>query len=81
MKLVSSCELNGWNESASRIIVYALESEEERNELEETSEKEILDLLGYYEEGNVAPGAVYHMYDTHITSNHFIVEEIVALNV
>lgn len=81
MKLVSQCELNGWDDGASRIIVYALESEEERNELEETDEEDILDLLGYYEERNVAPGAVYHRYRTHITYYHFIVEEIVALNV
>lgn len=83
MKKIYESPLNGWDESAERLHVYALESEEEYWDLKEMSHVEkceyfdVCDDSGYY----VAPGAIYHTYAFHIHSNHAVVREYVAYNV
>ena len=83
MKKICESPFNGWGESAERIYVYALRSEDERDYLNEMSHEErceyfdVCDQSGYY----VAPGALYHTYAFHIHSNHVVVREYVAYNV
>lgn len=83
MKKIYESPLNGWDESAERIHVYALESDDEYWEFNEMTHEErceyfnVFDQTGY----DVMPGAMYKTYDFNLTGNHIIVCETVAYNV
>jgi len=83
MKKVYESPLNGWDESAERIRVYALESDDEYWDFEDMTHEErceyfnVFDQTGY----DVMPGAIYKTYDFNLTSNHIIMRETVAYNV
>lgn len=83
MERIYESPLNGWDESAERIYVYALESDDEYWELNEMSHEEkceyfnVFDQTGYF----VMPGAIYHTYAFSLYSTHIIVREYVAYNV
>ena len=82
MKKIYESPLNGWNESAERIHIYALESEEEYWELKEMSQYELQEHFGMYEPCyGVLPGAMYSTYEFEVTSNHVFIAETVAYNV
>ena len=81
MKKIYESPLNGWSESAERIHIYALESEEEYWEISEMRFDHRCEMCNVSEEYNVAPGAQYHRYDFYLEGNHLIMVETVALNV
>ena len=84
MKKIFESELNGWDESAERIHVYAREYEKDDEfymYLEHMDHDEKCDAFGFYEEHNVAPGTMYHRYEFDITSTHVVIYETVAINV
>lgn len=83
MKRIYDSPLNGWDESAERIYVYALSEHDDWYELKDMTHDELCDLFDVYEEPDyaVAPGGLYHRYDFEITSTHVIVVEKIALNV
>lgn len=83
MKMIYESPLNGWDESAERIYVYELESDDEFWELYEMTFKEkcdyfrVFDQTGYF----VEPGAKYYTYSFVVECNHVIMIETVAYNV
>ena len=83
MQKVFESALHGWDESAEKVYVYALESDEEYWSLNDMSHKEKCELFDVFDESGyeVAPGAVYHKYDFQLFSNHIVMRETVALNV
>ena len=81
MKKIYESELNGWDESASKVHVYALESDEEFWKIDEMNFNERCDMCNVCEEHGVMPGAMYHRYSFNLSGNHFIMTETIALNV
>ena len=82
MKKIYESPLNGWDESAERIHVYALESSDEYWDLKEMAFGDLCRCFGVCEPGcNVIPGAIYSRYNFEITINHAIMCETVAYNV
>ena len=82
MKKIYESPLNGWDESAERIYIYALESNDEYWELKEMTFGDLLRHFGMCEAGcYVIPGAIYSRYEFEITCNHVIITETVAYNV
>ena len=82
MKKIYESPLNGWSESAERIHIYAIESEDERCDLKEMSNYELQKHFGMSNPGyEVRPGAMYFVYEFAITDNHVIITEFVAYNV
>ena len=82
MKKIYESPLNGWNESAERIHIYAFESEEEYLDVKEMSNYELQEHFGMYNPGyEVRPGAMYFVHEFHITNNHVVITEFVAYNV
>lgn len=83
MRKIYESPLNGWDESAERIHVYALDENDDWYELKDMTEDELCALLGVHEEPDyaVAPGGLYHRYAFDITRNHVVMTETIALNV
>ena len=82
MKKIYESQLNGWDESAERIHVYALDNEEEHSMLKEMSNYELQEHFGMYNPGyEVRPGAMYFVYEFEVTNNYAIIKEFVAYNV
>ena len=83
MKRIYESPLNGWDESAERVYVYALENDEEYWELQEMTFAEKCEYFGVFDQTSyfVMPGAQYHTYKFEITCNHVIMFETVAYNV
>ena len=83
MKKVYESKINCVSESAEQITLYALDSQEEREELDELTHGELCDALGVFDQMGyeVAPGAIYHTYNFEITDAFLIVKETVARNV
>jgi len=81
VKKIFESDLNGFDESADKIHIYAFEDETEYLEYEDMPHNDRLGAFGFAEEGIVAPGATYHRYSFEISCNHVIVTETIALNV
>ena len=83
MKKIYESPLNGWDESAERIHVYALENDDEYWALKEMTHKERCDWFDVFDEFDyeVAPGAMYKTYSFDFSSNYVIMHETVAYNV
>lgn len=83
MKKIYESPLNGWDESAERIYVYAIESDDEYLDIYGMTHKErcehfdVEEATGY----KVAPGALCTMYDFDISGTHVIMRETIAYNV
>lgn len=83
MKKIYESPLNGWDESAERIHLYALDNDEEYLALEDMTYEEKCEYFdvccqsGCY----VAPGALYRTYSFCVHSNHAVIIEYVAYNV
>ena len=83
MKKIYESPLNGWDESAERVYVYELESDDEFWELEEMTFEEKCEYFGVFDQTGyfVMPGAKYYTYEFYLTTNHVMVMETVAYNV
>ena len=83
MKMIYESPLNGWDESAERVYLYALEDDEEYWMFSEMTFEEKCEYFDVYEEPDYAvmPGAMYHTYKFELTSNHIMMIETVAYNV
>lgn len=83
MKQIFKSKLNGWSESAERVYVYAIESDEEFWRFYTMSHEERCEEFGVFDESSydVAPGAMYHTYRFELSSNHIIMIDTIALNV
>lgn len=81
MKKIYESPLNGFDESAERIRVYALEETDDLNEFHNMTDDELCEYFHVYEERYVAPGTLYHRYGFGVMSTHIIMVETVAYNV
>ena len=83
MKKIYESPVNGWDESAERVYVYALESDDEYWELDNMTFDEKCECFGVSEEPDysVMPGGLYHRYGFSLSSNHVVVSEVIAYNV
>lgn len=83
MKHIYTSPLCGWDESADRVFVYELESDEEIWDFREMTFEQKCDLFNVYEEPDyaIAPGAMYHRCNFNLTGTHVIMTETIALNV
>ena len=82
MKKIYESPLNGWDESAERVHVYALENDDEYWWLKDAPHYELQEHFGMYNPGyEVIPGVMYSVYEFNVTSNHVIITETVACNV
>lgn len=83
MKKIYESPLNGWDESAERVHVYALDENDDWYEFKTMTDEELCEYFGVREEPDyaVAPGGLYHRYIFEITGNHVVVIETLALNV
>ena len=83
MQKIYESPLNGWDESAERIYVYELESNDEFWELNDMTFEEKCKYFGVFDETGyfVMPGAKYYTYEFKVTCNHVIIIETVAYNV
>lgn len=83
MKQIFKSSLNGWDESAERVYVYAIESSDEFWSFYTMSHEERCEMFGVLDESGyeVAPGAMYHTYRFELTSNYIIMIDTIALNV
>lgn len=83
MKKIYESPLNGWDESAEKIHVYALDENDDWFGFYEMTKDELCEYFGVREEPDyaVAPGGLYHRYDFKLTSTHIIMIEKVAYNV
>lgn len=83
MQKIYESPLNGWDESAERVYLYALDDADEFWKIYEMTFEErceyfgVVDQIGYI----VAPGAKYYTYTFHLTRKHMIVTETIAYNV
>lgn len=83
MKMIYESPLNGWNESAERVYLYALEDDEEYWMFSEMTFEEKCDYFGVFDQTGyfVMPGAKYYTYEFKLTRKHIIIIETVAYNV
>lgn len=83
MKKIFESNLNGWDESANKINVYALESDREWNEFYDMTHKERCELFNVFDEHgcDIMPGGIYRTYDFNICGNFIVMTETLALNV
>ena len=83
MKMIYESPLSGWDESAERVYLYALEDDDEFWELHDMTFEEKCEHFGVFDQTGyiVAPGAKYYTYEFHLTRNHITVTETVAYNV
>lgn len=82
MKKIYESPLNGWDESAERIHIYALENNDEYFKFTRMTYRELEEYFDMYNPSwDVRPGAIYSRYYFSITGNHVIITEIVAYNV
>lgn len=83
MKKIYESTLNGWDESAEKIYVYALENEEEFWDFHCMTHEERCEYFGVVDETDyfVRPGAMYQTYSFNLSGTHMIMRERVAYNV
>lgn len=83
MKKIFESQWNSWDETAEKIHVYEMESDQEYWDFEDMSYEEkcqyfnVFDQSGYY----VRPGAEYYTYAFDYTTHHVVMYERCALNV
>lgn len=75
--------LHGLGESAEKVYVYALESDEEYWNLNDMSHKEKCEFFDVFDDSGyeVMPGAIYKTYEFEVSLNHVIMIERLAYNV
>ena len=85
MKKIFESDLHNYDdyESAERVIVCQIESDDEYWDFANMSHKERCEYFGVFDEGgyDVAPGARYYTYSFDYTTRYVIMYETVALNV
>ena len=81
MKKIFESELRGENESAQKIHVYELSSEDEYWEFENMNFNEKCEYCGVAEATCVMPGALYHSYMFDNSCTYVVMYETVAYNV
>ena len=85
MKKIFESDLHNYDdyESAERVIVYQIESDDEYWDFSNMSHKERCEHFGVFDEGgyDVAPGARYYTYSFDYTTRYVIMYETAALNV
>ena len=83
MQKIYESPLNGWDESAECLHIYALESSEEFWELYEMTFEEKCRHFGVFDQTGcfVMPGAKYYTYAFDLTRKHITMTETVAYNV
>ena len=83
MQKVFESALHGWGESAEKVYVYVLESDEEHWKLATMSHENLCDLFDVFDESDyaVVPGTIYKTYEFEVSLNHVIMIERLAYNV
>ena len=83
MKKIYESTLNGWDESASKVHVYAIESDSEYWDFENMTHGERCAYFDVFDDSgfDVMPGALYHTYAFDCSLHHVIMYETVAYNV
>lgn len=81
MRKIYESPLNGWDESATKIHVYALDDYNEYCMLDDMNDMELEEYFGVCSEYGSMPGAAYTTYDFYIHGDHIIMYETKGLNV
>ena len=84
MRKIYESTFNGYDESASKVHVYALDNYEEYCAFENMTHNERCDYFDVFDDSGsfgVMPGALYHTYDFDCSLNHIIMHENIAYNV
>ena len=81
MRKIYESPLNGWDESATKIHVYAIDDYNEYFMLDDMNDMELEEHFGVYSEYGAMHGAAYTTYDFHLQGDHIIMYETKALNV
>ena len=81
MRKIFESPLNGWDETATKIHVYALDDEDEFWMLDDMRADELEEYFGVCSEFWAMPGAASTTYDFHLQGDHIIMYETKSLNV
>lgn len=84
MRKIYESQFNGYDESASKVHVYAIESQDEYWEFSDMTHDERCEYFNVFDDSGslgVMPGALYHTYCFDYTTHHVIVHETIAYNV
>jgi hypothetical protein len=85
MKKIYESELHNYDnyESAEKVIVYQITSEDEYWDFSNMTHKERCEYFNVFDEGRyyVAPGARYRTYSFDYSTRHVIMYETIAMNV
>lgn len=83
MQKIYESPLNGWDESAEQLHIYALDDVDEFWKFYEMTFEERCKYFGVVDQTGsfVMPGAKYYTYSFELTRKHIIVTETVAYNV
>ena len=83
MKMIYESPLNGWDESAERVYVYAFEDSDEYWKFSEMTFEEKCDFFRVWDQTGhcILPGAPYYTYEFKVTRKHIMMIETVAYNV
>jgi hypothetical protein len=81
MKKIYESPLNGWDESAERIHIYALDENDDWWEFDAMTEEDWCNYFNMYNDYSVAPGAIYHRYHFNLENNHIVITENIAYNI
>ena len=81
MRKIFESPRNGWDESATKVYVYALDDEDEYWMLEDMNAEELEEYFGVSSEHWAMPGAAYTTYDFHLQGDHIVMYETYSLNV
>lgn len=83
MERIYKSPLNGCGESAERIYIYTMDSDDEYWEISNMSHEEKCEYFDVFDETgyHIAPSAVSHSYEFTLTSHHVIITETLTRNV
>ena len=83
MKNIFKSALNGLDESAERIYVYAFENDKEYYDVNNMTFEELCDYFDVFDEAgyHIAPGGFSHTYSFNVTASHVIMCEVFVHNI
>ena len=81
MKMIFESEPHGWGEEIEILHIYAIESEDEYEEINTMSFKEREEYFNIINTGMVAPGSMYTHYSIEVTNFYVVVNETQGYNV
>lgn len=81
---IHETDINSYDDRGEKLIIYALENEEEFWEIDEMTHTEKCELIGVVDESDypyaIVEGAFYRSYDFDLSCQHLVVHEHHAIN-